>query len=296
MKEAFRCGTIAIVGRPNVGKSTLLNTLVGQKLAITSRKPQTTRHRLLGILTTGDTQYIFVDTPGFQTEHGGTLNRMLNRNVQRSLQDVDVVMWVVEAGVLGPADYKVAALLPDKMPLVLVVNKIDRVSEPELLPFLQRCGSEFERAEIVPVSAEQGRNKDELLAVLRKLLPEQPAIYPEDELTDRNERFLAAEFIREKLFRLLGDEVPYGSAVVIDQFKDEGNLRRIYASIIVEKPGQKAIVIGKGGAKLKEIATAARLDMEKLFGCKVYLEVWVKVRSGWSENENLLRSFGYDAG
>ncbi|MFO7190231.1 MAG: GTPase Era [Pseudomonadota bacterium] len=296
MKEAFRCGTIAIVGRPNVGKSTLLNTLVGQKLAITSRKPQTTRHRLLGILTTGDTQYIFVDTPGFQTEHGGTLNRMLNRNVQRSLQDVDVVMWVVEAGVLGPADYKVAALLPDKMPLVLVVNKIDRVSEAELLPFLQRCGSEFERAEIVPVSAEQGRNKDELLAVLRKLLPEQPAIYPEDELTDRNERFLAAEFIREKLFRLLGDEVPYGSAVVIDQFKDEGNLRRIYASIIVEKPGQKAIVIGKGGAKLKEIATAARLDMEKLFGCKVYLEVWVKVRSGWSENENLLRSFGYDAG
>ncbi|MBX6393116.1 MAG: GTPase Era, partial [Burkholderiales bacterium] len=267
-----------------------------QKLAITSRKPQTTRHRLLGILTTGDTQYIFVDTPGFQTEHGGTLNRMLNRNVQRSLQDVDVVMWVVEAGVLGPADYKVAALLPDKMPLVLVVNKIDRVSEAELLPFLQRCGSEFERAEIVPVSAEQGRNKDELLAVLRKLLPEQPAIYPEDELTDRNERFLAAEFIREKLFRLLGDEVPYGSAVVIDQFKDEGNLRRIYASIIVEKPGQKAIVIGKGGAKLKEIATAARLDMEKLFGCKVYLEVWVKVRSGWSENENLLRSFGYDAG
>jgi len=296
MKEAFRCGTIAIVGRPNVGKSTLLNTLVGQKLAITSRKPQTTRHRLLGILTTGDTQYIFVDTPGFQTEHGGTLNRMLNRNVQRSLQDVDVVMWVVEAGVLGPADYKVAALLPDKMPLVLVVNKIDRVSEAELLPFLQRCGSEFERAEIVPVSAEQGRNKDELLAVLRKLLPEQPAIYPEDELTDRNERFLAAEFIREKLFRLLGDEVPYGSAVVIDRFKDEGNLRRIYASIIVEKPGQKAIVIGKGGAKLKEIATAARLDMEKLFGCKVYLEVWVKVRSGWSENENLLRSFGYDAG
>lgn len=297
MNEEFRCGTIAIVGRPNVGKSTLLNALVGQKLAITSRKPQTTRHRLLGIHTTEDAQYIFVDTPGFQTEHGGSLNRMLNKNVQLALHDVDAVMWVVEAGTLNAQDRKVAELLPEGVPAVLVVNKIDRLDDRgQLLEFLQQCGEVFDRGEIVPVSAKLARNIAELLAVLRKHLPTQPAIYPEDELTDRNERFLAAELIREKLFRLLGEEVPYGSAVVIDQFQEEGRLRRIHASIVVDRAGHKAIVIGKGGAKLKEIATAARIDMERLFGGKVFLEIWVKVRGGWSEDESLLRSFGYDAG
>lgn len=297
MNEEFRCGTIAIVGRPNVGKSTLLNALVGQKLAITSRKPQTTRHRLLGILTDPQAQYIFVDTPGFQTEHGGSLNRMLNKNVQRALQEVDAVMWVVEAGTFNAQDRKVATLLPDDVPVAMVVNKIDRLEDrAQLLAFLQQCGEAFDRGEIVPVSAKLSRNTAELLAVLRKFLPQQPAIYPEDELTDRNERFLAAELIREKLFRLLGEEVPYGSAVVIDQFQEEGRLRRIHASIVVDKAGHKAIVIGKGGAKLKEIATAARVDMERLFGGKVFLEIWVKVRGGWSEDESLLRSFGYDAG
>lgn len=297
MNEEFRCGTIAIVGRPNVGKSTLLNALIGQKLAITSRKPQTTRHRLLGIHTTEDAQYIFVDTPGFQTEHGGHLNRMLNKNVQRALQDVDAVMWVVEAGTLNAQDRKVASLLPSDVPVAMVVNKIDRIEDQaQMLEFLRQCGKDFKQGEIVPVSARLSRNLPTLLGVLRGFLPQQPAIYPEDELTDRNERFLAAELIREKLFRLLGEEVPYGSAVVIDQYEEEGRLRRIHASIVVDKPGHKAIVIGKGGAKLKEIATAARIDMERLFDAKVFLEIWVKVRGGWSEDESLLRSFGYDAG
>ncbi len=297
MNEVFRCGTVAIVGRPNVGKSTLLNALVGQKLAITSRKPQTTRHRLLGILTRPDAQFVFVDTPGFQTRHGGSLNRMLNRNVQRALQDVDAVMWVVEAGTLNEQDRAVARLLPDGVPVIMVANKADRLGDrARMLAFLQRFAEEFPRGDIVPVSAKLARNLDELLKVLRSKLPEQGAIHPEDELTDRNERFLAAELIREKLFRQLGEEIPYGSAVVIDQFVEEGRLRRIHASIIVDKPGHKSIIIGHNGAKLKEIATAARLDMERLFGGKVFLEIWVKVRSGWSEDEALLRRFGYDGG
>lgn len=297
MNEAFRCGTVAIVGRPNVGKSTLLNALVGQKLAITSRKPQTTRHRLLGILTRADAQFIFVDTPGFQTRHGGSLNRMLNRNVQRALQEVDAVMWVVEAGTLNEQDRAVARLLPDGVPVIMVANKADRLDDrARMLAFLQRCAEEFPRGDIVPVSAKLARNLDELLKVLRSKLPEQEAIYPADELTDRNERFLAAELIREKLFRQLGEEIPYGSAVVIDQFVEEGALRRIHASIVVDKPGHKAIIIGHNGAKLKEIATAARIDMERLFDGKVFLEIWVKVRSGWSDDEALVRRFGYDGG
>lgn len=294
--EVFRCGTIAIVGRPNVGKSTLLNTLVGQKLSITSRKPQTTRHRLLGILTQDDAQYIFVDTPGFQTRHGGPLNRMLNRNVQQALVGVDLVMWVVEAGVLTEADRRVGTLLPADVPAVLVVNKSDRIGPPEMLQFLQRCGETFTQGPIVPVSARQRRNIDELLKVLRERLPEQPPIYSPDELTDRSERFLAAELIREKLFRQLGEEVPYGSAVVIDDFKEEGRLRRIHASIVVDRPGHKAIIIGRNGARLKQIGTSARQDMERLFDGKVFLELWVKVRGGWVEDEAMLRRFGYDGG
>ena len=293
----FRCGSIAIVGRPNVGKSTLLNRLVGQKLSITSRKPQTTRHRLSGIVTRKDAQFIFVDTPGFQTQHGGNLNKMLNRNVRHVLQETDAIVAVVEAGVLDEADRAVFKLLPKNIPVILAVNKTDKLGGPaEMLPYLAKTGQEFEFAAVVPLSARLGKNVNELLNTLQPYLPEQPPIYGEDEITDRNERFLAAELIREKLFRSLGDEVPYGSAVVIDRYQEEGRLRRIHASIVVDREGHKAIIIGKQGEKLKALATAARLDMEKLFGGKVFLEIWVKVRSGWSENENQLRKLGYEGG
>ncbi|HKO88670.1 MAG TPA: GTPase Era [Burkholderiales bacterium] len=293
----FRCGHIAIVGRPNVGKSTLLNRLVGQKLSITSRKPQTTRHKLCGIVTRKDAQFIFVDTPGFQTQHGGNLNKMLNRNVRQALQDTDAIVVVVEAGVLEEADRAVLKLLPKDRPVVLAVNKADKLKGPtEMLPYLNMIAKEFAFTAVVPLSARLGKNTTELLNVLRTQLPEQPAIYDEDEITDRNERFLAAELIREKLFRSLGEEVPYGSAVVIDRFQEEGKLRRIYASIVVDREGHKAIIIGKKGEKLKTLATAARLDMEKLFGGKVFLEIWVKVRSGWSEDASQLRKLGYDGG
>ena len=296
-KENFRCGTIAIVGRPNVGKSTLLNRLVGQKLSITSRKPQTTRHRLLGILTRPGAQYIFVDTPGFQTRHGGGLNRMLNRNVRQALQEVDAVALVVEAGVFGEADQGVVKLLPKDIPVLLVVNKADKLGDPAaMLPYLEKLSREFQFAAVVPVSARLGKNTGELLRTLFPYLPQQPAIYGEDEITDRNERFLAAELIREKLFRSMGEEIPYGCAVVIEQFKEEGRLRRIHAAIVVDREGHKAIIIGKKGEKLKALGTAARIDMEKLFGGKVYLELWVKVRSGWSEDESQLRKLGYDGG
>ena len=295
--EGFRCGSVAIVGRPNVGKSTLLNRLVGQKLSITSRKPQTTRHRLLGILTRKDAQFVFVDTPGFQTRHGGPLNGMLNRNVRVALDDVDAVVLVVEAGHWDDADRAVLRLLPKDKPVLLAVNKSDKLAgAAAMLPYLREVGAAFDFTAIVPLSARLGKNVAELLRALQPHLPEQPALYGEDELTDRSERFLAAELIREKLFRSLGEEVPYGSAVVIDQFKEEGRLRRIHASIVVERENHKAIVIGKQGQKLKELGTAARLDMEKLFGGKVFLEIFVKVRSGWSEDESQLRKLGYDLG
>ncbi len=292
---SLRCGTVAIVGRPNVGKSTLLNRLVGQKISITSRKPQTTRHRILGVLTRPEAQLVFVDTPGFQTRHGGVLNRTLNRNVRGALEGVDAVLMVIEAGSFGDDDQVVLRLLPPA-PTVLAVNKIDRLVQPErMLPFLERVAAAHTFAEIVPVSAQKGKNIGELVRTLTRLLPEGAALFDEDTLTDRSERFLAAELVREKLFRLLGDEVPYGAAVVIEQFVEEGRLRRIHAAIIVSKAAHKAIVIGKDGSKLKIVASAARLDMEKLFGGKVYLEVWVKVRSGWLEDENQVRRFGYGA-
>ncbi|MCU0896145.1 MAG: GTPase Era [Burkholderiales bacterium] len=290
MPAAFRAGTIAIVGRPNVGKSTLLNALVGQKLAITSRKPQTTRHRLAGIVTREGVQYVFVDTPGFQTRHRGALNRLLNRRVREVLEGVDVVFFVVEAGTFGAEDRAVLKLLPANVPAVLVVNKEDLLADPaQMLPFLARAGESFPFAAVVPLSAEKRRNLGPLLDSVAPLLPEQPPLFDADALTDRSERFLAAELLREKLFRNLGDEVPYGSAVVIEKFEEEGALRRIHAAIVVARPGHKAIVIGKGGSKLKEIASAARRDMEALFGGKVFLEVWVKVRSGWTESEATIR-------
>lgn len=290
----FRCGTVAIVGRPNVGKSTLLNHILGLKLSITSRKAQTTRHRLLGIHTTPDAQYLFVDTPGFQQKHINALNRTLNRTVTQVLTEVDVVLFVVEPTRLSEADRKVMELLPKGPPVILVVNKADLMKDKgKLLPLIEALSAEFGFAEIVPVSARQNQNLDQLLAAVRKHLPQQPAIYGEDELTDRNERFLAAELLREKVFRLLGEEVPYAVAVEIEKFEQEGSLRRIHAAIIVDKESQKPMLIGKGGEKLKRISTEARQDMEQLFGGKVWLEVWVKVKSGWADDERALKSLGY---
>lgn len=290
----FRCGTIAIIGRPNVGKSTLLNHILGLKLSITSRKAQTTRHRLLGIHTTSDTQYLFVDTPGFQQKHINALNRSLNRTVTQVLSEVDVVLFVVEPTHLSEADRKVIALLPEGQPVILVVNKADLMKDKgKLLPLIEEFSGTFKFTEIVPVSARQDINLDQLLSAIREHLPQQPAIYTEDELTDRNERFLAAELLREKVFRLLGEEVPYAVTVEIEKFEQEGNLRRIHAAIIVDKESQKPMLIGKGGEKLKRISTEARQDMEKLFGGKVWLETWVKVKSGWADDERALKSLGY---
>jgi len=291
--KPFRCGVIALIGRPNVGKSTLLNALLGQKLSITSRKPQTTRHCLRGVLTTKTAQFIFVDTPGFQSRHRGALNRVMNRAVSGTLESVDLSALVVETTRFGAEDRALLKLARAGTPLVLVVNKID-LSDPEgLLPFLKKAESEAEFSEIVPVSARRRKGLDELLHVIERHLPEQPAIYPEHDFTDRNERFLAAELIREKLFRSLGEELPYSSGVEIEKFEEQGNLRRIHATIVLGKEGHKAIIIGTRGEKLKEIATAARLDMEKLFGVKVYLEVWVRVRGGWTHDEASVRRMGY---
>jgi len=292
--QDFRCGTVAIVGRPNVGKSTLLNHILGLKLSITSRKAQTTRHRLLGIHTTKDTQYLFVDTPGFQQKHINALNKSLNKTVTQVLTEVDVVLFVIEPMHLGEADRLVLKLLPKDRPVILVVNKADLMGDKgNLLPLIQDFDLEFPFAAIVPVSAKKNLYLDELMATIRNYLPEQPAIYGEDELTDKNERFLAAEMLREKVFRFLGDEIPYAVAVEIEKFEQEGRLRRIHAAIIVDKPSQKPMLIGKGGEKLKQISTEARQDMEKLFGGKVWLEVWVKVKGGWADDERALKSLGY---
>jgi len=289
----FRCGAIALIGRPNVGKSTLQNALVGQKISITSRKPQTTRRSLRGVLTTGTAQFILVDTPGFQTKHRGALNRTMNRTVRSVLEGVDVVALVVEAGRFGAEDRAVLELAPAGPKLFLVVNKIDAVEAARLPAYLQKVSGEAEFDEIVPVSAKRRKGLTELLRALELHLPEQPAIHAADALTDANERDLAAEFLREKLFRFLGEELPYGADVQIEKFEEVREVRRIHASIVVEKEGHKAIVIGARGAKLKEIATAARLDLEKLFGGKVYLETWVKVRGGWTDDAAALKRMGY---
>ncbi|SMB26104.1 membrane-associated, 16S rRNA-binding GTPase [Sterolibacterium denitrificans] len=295
MTQEFRCGTLAIVGQPNVGKSTLLNQLVGQKISITSKKPQTTRHRVTGILTTDEGQFVFVDTPGFQTRHGGALNRTMNRSVTQALAEVDVILCVLEAGRCGPADRAIFKLLPVERPVLLVINKVDQLADKgKLLPFIDQIKDEFDFAEILPLSAMTGKGTDVLLRTALRYLPEQPAYFEEDEITDRSERFLASELLREKLFRSLGDELPYGMAVEIERFEQEGGLRRIFAAIIVDRPQHKAIVIGKGGEKLKAMSSDARRDMERLFGGKVYLEVWVKVKSGWADDERALKSLGYE--
>jgi GTP-binding protein Era len=291
----FRCGYIAIVGRPNVGKSTLMNKLIGAKVSITSRKAQTTRHRITGIQTRDDAQYVYIDTPGFQTRHGNALNKTLNRTVTNTLTAADVVLFVVEAGHFADADAKVVSLLPASVPVILVINKADHVKDKAILMnFAQQVAQKFNFTAIVPVSAKQGFQLDRLEGEIRQHLPEGERIFDDDDITDRSEKFLAAEIVREKVFRFVGDELPYTSTVVIEQFEQEGHLRRVFAAILVGRDAHKAMLIGQKGARLKEISTQARLDMEKLFGGKVYLEIWVKVKSGWADNEASLRAYGYE--
>ena len=290
-----RCGLIAIVGRPNVGKSTLLNALVGQKISITSNKAQTTRHRITGVRTRAATQFVFVDTPGYQTQHAAALNRTLNRTVLASLADVDVVLFVVEAGRFSAPDEKVLSLLPTGTPAMLIANKLDAVPRRDnVLPWLKKMQERHAFAEFVPMSAHKAADVERLFGILERYLPEQAWLYEEDALTDRSDRFLAAEIIREKLFRLTGDELPYTSTVVIDKFEEEGHLRRIAATIVVERDSHKGMIIGEGGERLKRIGSEARQELERLMDAKVFLELWVAVRSGWADDEAHLRSYGYE--
>ena len=293
--SAHRCGTIGIAGRPNTGKSSLLNRIVGEKLSIVSSKPQTTRHLVTGILTRPDCQYVFVDAPGQQAQAKTTLHRRLNRRASQAARESDLALFVVEALRFGPDDQMTLDKIPAEQRIVAAVNKIDRLKNPEqLIPFLDRLSKTRDFAAIVPLSAKTGKNLPELLAALRSALPEGPAVYPPDQLTDRDERFFAAELLREKLFEAMGEDMPYRCEVVIDSFKEEGRLRRIEATILVERDSQKPIVLGAGGERLKRMASAARKDMEKLFGGKVYLGTWVKVRKAWTDDARVLRQLGYE--
>jgi GTP-binding protein Era len=291
----FRCGYIAIVGRPNVGKSTLMNMLIGAKVSITSRKAQTTRHRITGIQTLDDAQFIYIDTPGFQTRHSNALNKTLNKTVTNTLDSSDVILYVIEANNFGPADQQVLDLLPKSVPVILVINKSDRAKDKAvLLPFAQQVAAKRDFAAVVPVSAKLRFQLEGLQEEIKRLLPENDPVFGPDDITDRSEKFLASEIVREKLFRFVGDELPYTSTVLIEKFEQEGNLRRIFAAILVERDTHKSMIIGNKGARLKEVSSQARLDMEKLFGGPVYLEIWVKVKSGWADNEAGLRAYGYE--
>ena len=286
----YRCGFVAIVGRPNVGKSTLMNHLIGQKISITSKKAQTTRNRVTGIYTDDTAQFVFVDTPGFQTNHRNALNDRLNQNVTEALSGVDVVVFVVEAMRFTDADRVVLKQLPKHTPVVLVVNKIDKDKAKDkfaLEAFINEVRQEFEFTASEAVSAKHGLRIANLLELLKPYLPESIPMYPEDMVTDKSSRFLAMEIVREKLFRYLGEELPYAMNVEVEQFEEEeSGLFRIYIAVLVDKDSQKAILIGKGGEKLKKISTEARLDMEKLFDTKVFLKIWVKVKSGWADDIN----------
>jgi len=294
-QPVYRCGYVAIVGRPNVGKSTLMNRMLGQKISITSPKPQTTRHRILGIKTTPQYQAVFVDTPGLHLGGKKAVNRYMNRAVSTALSDVDLIVFVVDAKRWTDEDENVLARLEGiEIPVVLVVNKIDRVKDKNaILPLLAKLSEKREFDEVVPLTALRGENVPALEEVVAQRLPESSPFFPEEMVTDRTERFLAAELVREKLMRKLGEELPYALTVQIEQFVEEGDLFRIAAVIWVERASQKKIVIGKGGSVLKDIGRQAREEMERLFEAKVFLELWVKVKEGWSDDERSLRSLGY---
>ena len=295
-QPAFRSGYVAIIGRPNVGKSTLINRVLGQKLCITSRRPQTTRHRILGIKTTELGQFIYVDTPGIHSDGKRAMNRYMNRAAAASVEDVDVVVFVIEGMKWTEEDERVLQKLKEtSKPVILVMNKIDKLEDKAtLFPQVEKLAALFKFTDIVPLSARKGINLESLEESIYKLMPEGEMIFDEDQLTDRSSRFLAAEMVREKLFRHLGQELPYSLTVDIEQFEDDNGMYRISAVIYVERSGQKSIVIGKKGELLKQVGKDAREDMEKLFGCKVFLQLWVKVREGWSDNERMLRNLGYN--
>ena len=290
------CGYVAIVGRPNVGKSTLLNHLLGQKISITSRKPQTTRHNTLGIKTEGDTQLIFVDTPGLHTNQQKAINRYMNRAAESAIRDVDVVVFVVDRNIWTEADERVAEeVIKSNSPIIIAINKLDRLeSKSELLPHLQILAKRLPNAKLIPISALLGQQLELLEKAIKLHIPEAVHYFPEDQITDRSQRFLAAELVREKITRQLGAEVPYEVTVEIESFKYEGKICHINALILVERDGLKKIIIGEKGARLKKIGQEARLDMERLLETKVMLSLWVKVRRGWSDDDRALRSLGYD--
>ena len=290
----FRCGQIAIVGRPNVGKSTLLNRLVGQKISITARKPQTTRHSIRGVASSPASQLVFVDTPGFQPSVVNALGGTMNRTVTRMLAEADVIILVIVAGRSSADDEAIIKQLPKDKPLIVVLNKVDRVRDRAvLLPQIEQLAARLPARAYIPISAEDGYQLELLVGEIEKALPAQAPLFPPDQLTDRDERFFAAEFIREKLFRALGDELPYTTTVIVDRFEELRQLRRIHATVLVDKPSHRAIVIGDAGSRLKAIASSARRELEALFGSKVYLQIWVKVRRGWSDDQAELKRLGY---
>ncbi|MBL1432786.1 MAG: GTPase Era [Gammaproteobacteria bacterium] len=295
MHMTFHCGYVAIVGRPNVGKSTLLNRAMGQKLSITSRKPQTTRHSILGVKTTDQAQILYIDTPGLHVNAAKAMNRYMNKTALNTLNDVDVVAWLVNPRIwTDDEQFMLKVMSSIKVPVVLVINKIDEMANKnELLPEIEALSKKREFNDVVPLSAKKDINIDAFEKAIIQYLPEKEALFPDDQLTDRSARFLASEIIREKLMRRVGDEVPYSMTVEIEQFGEEKGITHIHALIWVERDGQKAIVVGKGGEVLKEVGRSARLDMEELFGCKVFLKLWVKVKSGWSDNLRALQSLGY---
>ncbi len=295
MEDDKRCGYVALVGRPNVGKSTLLNHILGQKISITSRKPQTTRHRILGIKTEAGTQTIYVDTPGIHSDQPRAINRQMNRTATSVLQDVDVVVLLVDKLRWTAEDELVLSHLAQvRAPVILAINKVDQLDDKAaLLPFIEESSARYAFKDIVPISALKGSNLDTLEGLIGKLLPRAEYFFPEDQITDRNLRFIAAELIREKIMRQLGEELPYATAVEIEQFSQQDGIFHIDATILVERAGQKGIVIGKGGERLKKIGSDARQNMEQTFESKVMLNLWVKVRSGWSDDERALQSLGY---
>ena len=293
---AERSGYVAIIGRPNVGKSTLLNYILGQKLSITSRKPQTTRHKIMGIKTEDDVQVVYVDTPGMHENHDKALNRYMNKAAQTAVKDVDVIVFMIDRTKWTSEDEMVLKSLQYvKCPVILAVNKIDFLADKEdLLPYLQKLDEKGKFAHIVPMSAKSGHNIDRLENIITSFMPKGGHFYPEDQITDRSSRFLAAELVREKIMRQLGDELPYSMTVEIEEFRYEESLLVISAAILIDRQSQKRIIIGDKGSRIKQIGRDARLDMEEMFDCKVMLNTWVKVKAGWADSERALKSLGYD--